>query len=1150
MPLPGVAWSNAFAASLSGRAGPAEAGAAEAGAAEVGPVQSFLAALPAGYAEQTSPEQAAADWRQLWALLGTGGEGGPPAGAEPPAQAVFAVPNWPSGPAGDLRLRRTAWSGAELSALLPVLESFGLTVVESVPWHLDLVLPGWGARRAFIDDMGLRLSPAGPGPEPPGPGSAGGPARLVEAVGAALAGEADVSVLNALVLGAGLNWREVALLSAYQAYRRLVGGSRSPERAAAMGRALVACPGLATAAVAVVRELVAGRPAAAEDGLVAQLEQAPDNEAYEALSELVALVRATVRTNWGASRPTIALKFASQALAFLPLPRPATETFVWAPWAEGLHLRFGLVARGGVRWSERPDDLRSEVLGLARAQVKKNSLIVPTGAKGGFVLRPGRDAHRGGRDAYTAFVSGLLDVVDDVARGAVVPSVGTGRADGDDAYLVVAPDKGTASFSDLANELSERRGFWLGDAFASGGSHGYDHKALGITARGAWLAARRHFAALGLDPEVDPVRVVGVGDMSGDVFGNGLLRSRTVMLVAAFDHRHVFVDPAPRPEEAYRERLRLFGLPASSWLDFDLSTASPGAFVVPRHARQVDLSPEAAAALGTRPGPMSPDELVRAVLRAPVDLLYFGGIGTFVKAPGESDADVDDRANDEVRVSADELRARVVVEGANLAMTERARTRYSRRGGRVNADFVDNAAGVAMSDREVNLKILLGLASEHGRLDLQARDALLARCADDASRAVLADVDGGLVALELAVRESAAQLPVYIALQEDLAAEGVMSPEVEGLPGAEELERRLGAGAGLSRPELAVLTAYARSELARAVLTSDLVTCPALDDLVLGYFPSEVRHELGDLVTGHPLRAQLLASQLANEVVARMGPAWAHELSCETGRTLAQVARCYWAAREVTGAARVAALVDVAAPMEVDTEHDLRSRWSAALGALARWYLVDGPGQAVADLVRLDTGAARELGTQAAEAVDAGEEVPGVPASVAAARRGLALLGAGAEAGLFGALARRTGRGAVQARHAYVHLVGSLGLGHLVDLLTRWPSGGRHERWLARALSDDLTRALAGASGRVLGPAPGEADDHALVTAWAEGCRQLLQRPTELARQACSAPAAGLGADIALASVAVRACVEALSAATASPRAGGAVPVELAGGSD
>ena len=885
------------------------------------------------------------------------------------------------GAPGDFRLRRVGLARVELSSFLPVLESFGLAVVEAVPWRFQF-RPGQGG--AYVDDIGLRVDTPLMEPGVFDPVRDG--ARLVDALEAVLSGRGEVGPLNRLVIGAGLQWREVALLCTYCGYRRVVGGPWSAEAAGAMTDALVAFPACAVAAVRLFVALLVPGPAQsaqsadeAWESMLATLAGVPDLEHDRAMRDLASLVEATTRTNWALQTETICLKFASPSVPFLPAPRPLTETYVWCPWFEALHVRFGLVARGGIRWSDRQADLRSEVLGLARAQVKKNSLIVPTGAKGAFVLR-GEELsnHERGQPAYSAFIGALLEITDNVVDGKIAHPDGIACRDGDDPYLVVAPDKGTAHFSDVANSISVERGFWLGDAFASGGSTGYDHKALGITARGAWLAVRRHFRALGMDAQSEPLRVVGVGDMSGDVFGNGVLQSRSICLVAAFDHRHIFVDPSPDPVVSYDERLRLNRLERSSWQDYDLTAASRGAAVYSRHAKKVELSPQASGALGVvGPGQMSPPELVNAVLEAQVDLIFFGGIGTFVKASTETDREVDDRANDDVRVNADQLRARVVAEGANLAMTQKARTSYSRRGGRVNTDFIDNAGGVAMSDREVNLKILLGLAVGGGRLSHTGRDQLLAGSAEPVATAVLAQVEQSMVALDRAALSSAGDLPAFEALMEDLAHEGLLDVEVEALPDQEELTRRRLAGAGLSRPELAVLLAYARSEVARSIDGSPLTGYDALRSCGVSYFPPAARDAFSDLVPEHPLFRQLVASELADELIARMGAVWAYEVAAETGRQLWEAAAAYWAAREVLGAGPLLEDIDaVAWTVPPEAEAALRDQLSAALGRLARWYLARvgpvGPGATIA----ADGPFARRLdGTPA----DGGSGGPGSP---------------------------------------------------------------------------------------------------------------------------------------------------------------------------
>jgi glutamate dehydrogenase len=1131
----------------------------EAGDGAPGPVmgaarQTFLDGLPPGYVEETAPEVAARDWVEISRLLARKEGPRPPEGRRPAARptpggrtgagggagrvggragrveggvAHMALSPGRPGAPGDFRLRRTALSRVELSSLLRAVESFGLVAEEAVPWHFVL---GGPSGDVFIDDVGLRVETpvVAPGFE-----LGSGAARLIDALNAVVYGKSELSTLNRLVVGAGLDWHEVNLLHTYCAYRQAVGGPRADERAALIAEALVVFPTTAAAAVRLFRALLEpGEGAAVEvarSEMQAALAGVPDLQHDEVLRELVASVEATTRTNWPLNRETISLKFASGSMPFLPLPRPLAEVFVWCPTFEGLHLRFGLVARGGIRWSDRRSDLRGEVLGLARAQVKKNALIVPTGAKGGFVLHEQRgdrtERARRGRAAYCAFIGALLDVTDNIVNGKVVHPEGVVCRDGDDPYLVVAPDKGTGAFSDLANGISAERGFWLGDAFASGGSHGYDHKALGITARGAWLAVRRHFRALGMDPQEDPLRVTGVGDMSGDVFGNGMLQSHSICLVAAFDHRHIFVDPAPDAARSYAERLRLSRLDRSSWQDYDLQAASKGAAVYPRQAKEVQLSPEAAGALGVGPGPISPPQLVRAVLQAPADLLFFGGIGTFVKAFDERDAEVDDRANDDVRVDARQLRARVITEGANLAITQRARASYSRRGGRVNTDFVDNSAGVAMSDREVNLKILLGLATARGRLDASGRDLLLETEEHAVAQAVLAGVERVLVTLDCAATSSAPDLPAYQALLEDLEQAGLLNREVEALPGAEELSRRQQAGAGLSRPELAVLFAYARSELARSIEGSALATGEALVTCVLRYFPPGVREAFPDLVPEHPLYRQLLSCELANEIVDRMGAIWAHELAAEAGRPLYEVAGCYWAARQVLGVESAFEDADnlgwsVTAPCEAA----LRRCAADALDRLARWYLRKDRPLLPAEVADDDRAFAAVLvaARGGPEATDSELVRLGAPADVAGRAEALGFL---AWAGELADVVRVSGRGLAEVEDARPVVEEDLSFPLLLEALRRYPVADRWERWQLHALADDLARIRATALAEALRRHPLLTGADA-VREWAGERTGALDRVSVLARRAGAAGPPNLS----LLSLAVRAAEEALRA--------------------
>ncbi len=1045
---------------------------------------SFAGRAPASYRDQTSPAEAARDIGEL-AALGRQTEQGQPGRSEAVGAGAFGLvfggPHRlvvrPSSDEGSLfRIRRYGEGSIELTRFLPVLESFGLVVVQAVPLHIG---PGPdGEPAAYIDDIGVRTeAPHGPEALRFVPGIHG--PRLVEAIEAIARGAADLDSLNRLVTVAGFDWRQVMVLRTYLRYWLQCGTRLTWSE---LADPLVTFPDVARALIAQFQaRFDPACPPPADPGslsgqverrlCVAELDLVPQLEQDRVLRGYLGLVDATLRTNYfqtdaaGNFRPNLVIKLDSQAVPELPAPRPLVEAFVHGPTVEGIHLRAGLIARGGLRWSERPSDFRTEVLDLAFAQVKKNAIIVPTGAKGGFVAR----TQEGGskptpeqvRRAYEDFVESLLEITDNIVGGEVVTPPEVVTADGPDPYLVVAADKGTAKFSDLANSISENAGFWLGDAFASGGSRGYDHKAMGITARGAWVAVRRHFRELGIDVQTDSIRVAGVGDMSGDVFGNGMLQSAAIKLVAAFDHRHVFIDPDPDPAVAFAERARLAGLAQSSWADYRPEAISPGGGVWPRHAKSVSLSPAARRAIGIDAATLSPPELIVAILSAPVDLLWFGGIGTYIKAPGEPDSDVADRANDNFRITSDLVRARVIAEGANLAITQRGRVRYSRRGGRINADFIDNAAGVATSDREVNLKLLLGLAIEEGRLEPADRDEYLKRSEPEVAEEVLRAVDHSVAVLNRAATTSARELDAYEALLETVEVEGRVDRVVECLPSRDEVRVRRAAGAGLIRPELAVLLAYAKSDLVAAIDVSPIVGDESFVDSVVPYFPRPVRETFEDLIPRLRLYPQLVSTDVGGELVDEMGIVWAHETSAELGRGLDEVAAAFWTARRVTGAGQLWTLLEDLSPgMSADAEAALHSTVTEAVGALARAYLTRPGSLDMAGVSARDEELADELQPSAADRLgpqrSALEEL-GVPADLAAR-----FLGAGARASVAdaGPVRLATGRSGPEVVETLGLVDEAAGLGRLVakidGALSATPAPERFTTWQARALLDDI----------------------------------------------------------------------------------------------
>ncbi len=788
-------------------------------------------------------------------------------------------------------------SAIHLSDVLPILRDHGVTVLDERPYRLRDI-----TRSMWIYDFGLAL-PEAVASQSSNPSFG---ARFEQSFLAAWRGETESDGLNRLVIEAGLDHRQVLVARALRRFMHQLGVRYSD---AYFEQTLVGHAALVQLAV----ELFRARfdPTAADPERERQLDAQIDRElasivgldADRILQGFRNLIRATVRTNFyqqadgGRTPPCVAFKIDPGRITDMPLPRPAHEIFVYAPRVEGVHLRMGAVARGGIRWSDRREDFRTEILGLMKAQNVKNAVIVPVGAKGGFVLkRPPADPaglRAEVKACYQMFIGALLDVTDNLVEGAVVPPPGLIRHDRDDPYLVVAADKGTASFSDTANEISMARGYWLGDAFASGGSTGYDHKGMGITARGAWESVTRHLRELGVDPAQDQFSVVGIGDMSGDVFGNGMLLSDRIRLVAAFDHRHIFVDPVPDPSVSFDERQRLFDLPTSSWADYDPARLSPGGGVFDRTVKAIVVTPEMREVLRITAESLTPPQLISAILCSPVDLLWNGGIGTYVKARSEGHDDVGDRANDGVRVDGGDLRCRVVGEGGNLGFTQLGRVEFAMTGGRINTDFIDNSGGVDCSDHEVNLKVLLDREVAIGELTVKHRNELLATMTDEVAGLVLEDNAAQSLALSLARIQAPRMVDVHVRQLAWLERVAGLNRDLEGFPSDESLMARRAEGRGLTQPELAVLLAYTKNALTEAVLDSTLPDDPAFDDELLAYFPAAVRERFGRSATEHPLRRELIATIVVNDLVNRSGMSMAVRLAEETSAPFDEIIKAF-----------------------------------------------------------------------------------------------------------------------------------------------------------------------------------------------------------------------------------------------------------------
>jgi glutamate dehydrogenase len=870
--------------------------------------------LPEHYKGYTSPATAALDIGLLEQLA----EDGPFLVSLQPLKGHTRVALYVRGPK------------VELGDALPMLEDLGLRVIEEIStrltgdetWVQEFRVLGPDGKPLDIDEIG---------------------SRVAELLAAVRRGDAETDNLNRLVITAGLDRRQVAILRAYRKYRARV-GSRFTE--SYQNDVLVANSRVTAKLVRFFElrfdpdiETDEAAEAALRDEILADLDDVASLDHDRILRNQLTVIEATLRTNaYNPKRAALAFKLRSKDVPAMPQPAPAFEIYVYSPEVEGIHLRGGAIARGGLRWSDR-QDYRTEVYGLMRAQLTKNAVIVPAGAKGGFYIK-GDGAVE---DHYVTFIRSLLSVTDNLVDGEVVHPERVRVRDGDDTYLVVAADKGTATFSDTANRISREFGFWLDDAFASGGSAGYDHKALGITAKGAWESVKRHFKELGVDTQTDEFTVVGIGDMSGDVFGNGMLLSEHIRLVAAYDHRHIFIDPNPDAATSFAERKRLFETPRSSWDDYSRELISEGGGVFPRTAKSIKLSPQAREALGVDATSLPPTEVIRAILRAPVDLFWNGGIGTVVKASTETDADAADRSSDAIRVNADELRAKVVGEGGNLGFTRRARVEYATGGGRINADFIDNSAGVDCSDHEVNLKILLGLAERRGELPRAERDELLFEVTGDVTEHVLYDsfLQAQIIAQE--VDRSASRLYAYEDLMALLEEHKLLDRASEDLPSAEEIGERRRSGRGMERPELAILVAYSKRLLARALEQSNFVEEPWLERDLREYFPTPVVTRFGHLLADHPLKRQLICMVNSNQVVNSLGPTFVSQLMAERGAEAADVVRAFRIARAVTGADARWEVVERLEGVDKAPQLELMGGVDRLVEEVTRWYLAWEP---------------------------------------------------------------------------------------------------------------------------------------------------------------------------------------------------------------
>jgi glutamate dehydrogenase len=1079
--------------------------------------RTFEASFPEAYKEDFSAATGALDLGRLEAL----GESGTDLSLFSPLDAAR----------GEARLkvfRRGA--SISLSEVLPALSSMGVEVVDERPYQLDHV-----DHPSYIYEFGLRYPPGMPDKmrEP-----------FQDTIRAVWDGYNEIDGFNALVLAARLTWRQATVLRAYAKYMKQ---GNSPFAVDYIEAALLGNTDITRLLVQLFEaRFDPGRNGLAADAeartarveeVTGRIERALDDVASldhdRILRAYLTHINATLRTNYfqagstGPHHTYMSFKLEPSAIPDLPKPRPRFEIFVYSPRVEGVHLRFGAVARGGLRWSDRRDDFRTEVLGLVKAQMVKNTVIVPVGAKGGFFCKQlpdpaDRDAWLAeGIACYKTFICGLLDITDNLVDGQNLAPSDVVRHDGDDSYLVVAADKGTATFSDIANGVAKDYGFWLGDAFASGGSVGYDHKVMGITARGAWVAVQRHFRERGIDCQTQDFTCVGIGDMSGDVFGNGMLCSEHIRLVAAFDHRDIFLDPDPDPAVSFAERKRMFGLPRSSWQDYEASLISTGGGVYSRQLKSVPISAEIRRALGLDAGvtAMTPAELMKAILLAPVDLLWNGGIGTYVKATDETHADAGDKANDAIRIDGRALRARCVGEGGNLGFTQLGRIEYAQvgaggAGGAINTDFIDNSAGVDTSDHEVNIKILLDRVVRAGDLTEKQRNHLLAEMTDEVASLVLRDN----YEQNLALANAAANAPSLLHVHEDwmraLEKSGVLNREIEGLPSRRAVSRRIDRGEGLTTPELSVLLAWTKIVLADKLIDSDLPDDPYCHVDLMAYFPSQLAKGFEAAIVAHPLRREIIVTQVVNDLVNGAGMTFWPRLAGETGVSPEELTRANFVAREIFGSLPLrdelktydnilAASCQTRMRIEMRTLVERASRWLVN----NRRPPLDSQGtvdffrepvqQLMADLPSLLTG--RELRAyEGRKARLVEQEVPEDLASrVAVLHPAYQLLGVVE-------IADRMELDRVEVARLHFSLGERLGLPDLVTRILELPREDRWQTMARAALRDDVYAVHAQLTAQVLRDTDGTHSVPARIQEWEDDDEVVVSRAATTLEEICA----------------------------------------------